>query len=153
NGKGMLELKLAMSRTELPLAKHRWDVPPAVATAVAELQASLVDNDGRPPLVARAEALLLLTDFDTVRVAGSSPLSIRTPTILGQGQKRWEGEGVDWAGSLVNSRYEAIGQLCTDLVRQTSVVGPSVSDRLDAIVVHPLWGWIVFGAVMTVLFL
>lgn len=39
-GKGLVELKLAMSRSDLPLARHRWDVPAPIAPAVAELQAS-----------------------------------------------------------------------------------------------------------------
>src|SRR6185312_13626666 len=118
NGKGVVDLKLAMSRVDLPLARHSWDVPAAVATAVAELQASLTDNDARSPLVARAEALLLLTDFDTVRVAGSAPLSTRTTEILAHWQKHWEAEGTDWAGSLVGSRYAAISTLCSDIVLQ-----------------------------------
>lgn len=153
NGRGLVELKLAMSRAELPLAKHRWDIPPPVAPAVAEIQASLTDNDGRPPLVARAEALLLLTDFDTVRVAGSSPLSRRTHEILDSWRARWEADGTDWAGSLVNSRYDSIARLCQDLVRRTADLGPSLSDRIDAVVVHPVWGWIIFGTVMTAMFL
>ena len=153
NGKGLVELKLAMSRVDLPLARHSWDVPAAVASAVAELQASLTDNDGRPPLVARAEALLLLTDFDTVRVAGSTPLNARTTEILAHWRKRWEGEGTDWAGTLVTSRYDAIAKLCTDIVQQSGVTGLSASDKIDAVVIHPLWGWLVLGGVMTALFL
>ena len=81
-GKGLIELKLAMSRTDLPLPHHRWDVPAAISSAVAEIQASLQDNDQRPPLIARAEALLLLTDQDQLRVAGSQPLSPRTSSCL-----------------------------------------------------------------------
>jgi ferrous iron transport protein B len=92
HGRGLVELKLAMSRLELPLARHRWDVPAPIAPAVAEIQASLADNDARPPLIARAEALLLLTDFDTVRVAGSEPLSARTHELLGPGE-RWVAAG------------------------------------------------------------
>jgi ferrous iron transport protein B len=153
NGRGLVELKLAMSRVDLPLARHRWDVPAAVAPAVAELQASLTDRDGRSPLVARAEALLLLTDFDTVRVAGSTPLSGRTTEILAHWQKRWEGEGTDWAGTLVASRYESIARLCTDIVQQSGVTGPSPSDKIDAVVTHPFWGWLVLSSVMTALFL
>ena len=152
NGKGLVELKLAMSRVDLPLARHSWDVPAAVASAVAELQASLTDNDRRPPLIARAEALLLLTDFDTVRVAGSKPLSARTTEILTYWQKRWEGEGTDWAGTLVGSRYDSIAKLCTDIVQQSGVTGPSTSDKIDAVVIHPFWGWLVFGSVMTLFF-
>lgn len=47
NGRGVVELRIAMSRAELPLARHRWDIPTPIAPAVAELQAGLV-AEGRP---------------------------------------------------------------------------------------------------------
>ncbi len=153
NGKGLIELKIAMSRPDLPLARHAWDIPAAIAPAVAELQASLAAYDRKAPLVARAEALLLLTDQDSVRVAGSTPLHQRTEEILRGWQKRWEGEGTDWAGILVNSRYDAIGRIASDVVVQTTENGPTASDKIDAIVTHPVWGWFALGAVMTLLFL
>ncbi len=152
HGKGLVELKLAMSRVELPLARHRWDVPAPVAPAVAELQASLADNDARPPLIARAEALLLLTDFDTVRVAGSKPLSPRTHEILAQWRKRWEGEGTDWPAALIRTRYDAIARLCRNVITRPGTSGPSLSDRIDAVLCHSIWGWAVFGVIMASLF-
>ena len=152
HGKGIVELRLAMSRLELPLARHRWDVPAAVAPAVAEIQASLTDNDDRPPLVARAEALLLLTDFDTVRVAGSKPLSARTHEILEHWRRRWTAEGADWSAELIRSRYEAIGKLCAPAIRRPRETGPSLSDRIDAILCHSIGGWLVFGALMAAMF-
>lgn len=152
-GHGLIELKLAMSRADLPLARHAWTVPAAIAPAVSELQASLVAHDGKAPLLARAEALLLLTDSDSIRVAGSSPLSPNTAGILRVWQTRWSAEGTDWAGSLVNSRYDSIGRIAADAVRQTAAVGPSVSDRIDAFATHPLWGWSLLGVVMILLFL
>src|SRR3954468_10237208 len=153
NGKGIIDLKLAMSRADLPLSRHAWDIPAAIAPAVAELQASLTASDGKAPLIARAEALLLLTDQDSVRVAGSTPLSPRTQEILRGWEKRWEGEGTDWAGTLVNSRYEAIGKIANEVVLHVGEVGPSLSDKIDAIVTHPVWGWLILGATMTLLFL
>ena len=153
NSKGVLELRLAMSRADLPLPRHRWDIPAPIAPAVAELQASLVENDGKQPLIARAEALLLLTDQNPVRVAGSMPLSERTSAILAGWKKRWEGEGIDWSGTLVKSRYDAITRLCAEVVQHAASTGPGASDRIDSVVVHPLWGWLVLGAIMTVLFL
>lgn len=152
HGRGLVELKLAMSRIELPLARHRWDVPAAVAPAVAELQASLTGNDQRPPLVARAEALLLLTDFDTIRVAGSKPLSARTHEILDQWRRRWSAEKTDWSGVLIRSRYDAIGQLCTGVILRGRDQGPSASDRIDAVLCHSVWGWLVFAVIMGVMF-
>jgi ferrous iron transport protein B len=153
NGKGILELRLAMSRVDLPLPRHRWDIPAPIAPAVAELQASLVENDCKQPLIARAEALLLLTDSNPLRVAGSTPLSERTSAILAGWKKRWGDGGVDWSGTLVNSRYGAITRLCAEVVQRAASTGPGASDRIDRIVVHPLWGWLVLGAVMTMLFL
>jgi len=153
NGKGILELRLAMSRVDLPLPRHRWDIPAPIAPAVAELQASLVENDCKQPLIARAEALLLLTDSNPLRVAGSTPLSERTSAILAGWKKRWGDGGVDWSGTLVKSRYGAITRLCAEVVQRAASTGPGVSDRIDRIVVHPLWGWLVLGAIMTMLFL
>jgi ferrous iron transport protein B len=152
HGRGLVELRLAMSRHELPLARHRWDVPAPIAPAVAELQAALTDNDGRPPLVARAEALLLLTDFDTVRVAGSKPLSARTHEILEHWRKRWEEQGADWPAALIRSRYDAINPLCQKAIVRTHESGPSRSDRIDAVLCHSVWGWVVFGLIMAGLF-
>ncbi len=153
HGKGLIDLKLAMSRSDLPLSRHAWDIPAPIAPAVAELQASLIASDGKSPLIARAEALLLLTDQDSVRVAGSTPLHPRTHNILNGWQKRWEAEGMDWAGTLVNSRYEAIGRIATEVVLQAGTTGPTASDKIDAVATHPVWGWLTLGVVMTLLFL
>jgi len=154
NGKGLIELKLAMSRHDLPLSRHAWEIPPAIAPAVAELQASLIASDKKAPLAARAEALLLLTDQDEVRVAGSQALQPRTLEILHGWQKRWEGEGIDWAATLVQSRYEAITRLAEEFVQRTTSgqAAVSMTDRIDTVVTHPIWGWFVFGAVMTLMF-
>ena len=154
NGKGLIELKLAMSRADLPLSKHAWDIPAAIAPAVADLQASLVANDGKAPLIARAEALLLLTDQDSVRVAGSTPLYAKTQDILQGWEKRWAAAGMDWAATLVNSRYDAIGRIAEQVVLRSGATNKlTASDRIDAVVTHPILGWLVLGAIMTALFL
>jgi ferrous iron transport protein B len=152
HGKGLVELRLAMSRAELPLARHSWDVPAPITAAVAELQAALIDDDGRPPLIARAEALLLLTDFDTLGVAGSTPLSAHTMELLAGWHERWKGQGTDWSATLIKGRYEVINHLCRDVIRRARESGPSLSDRVDAVLVHSMWGWVFFGAIMVALF-
>jgi ferrous iron transport protein B len=152
NGKGVVEIRLAMSRTDLPLPRHSWDMPAPIAPAVSELQASLVQNDSRQPLIARAEALLLLTDQDPLRVAGSAPHSIRTIAILENWKERWHKAGIDWSGALVNSRYEAISRICADVVQRDASTGPGASDRIDSYVVHPFWGWVIFGGIMAAIF-
>ena len=153
NGKGLVELRVAMSRHDLPLSRHAWDIPAPIAPAVAELQASLTHHDGRSPLIARAEALLLLTDQDSLRVAGSTPLSRQTDEILRTWKSRWVGQGTDWSAVLVNSRYQAISRMASEVVLRGGDAGPTASDKIDAVVTHPVWGWLTLGAVMTLLFL
>ena len=160
NGKGILELKLALSRHEIPLPRHAWDIPAPLASAVAELQASLTANDGKTPLVARAEALLLLTDIDPVRVAGSTPLSPGTSRILDTWKARWTADKIDCSGLLVSARYDAIGHLARETVIHPAGgaqanAGSSVlalSDKIDSVVTHPVWGWFIFGAIMAGMF-
>ncbi len=171
HAKGILELKLALSRHDLPLARHAWDVPAPLASAVAEIQASLIAVDGKGPLVARAEALLLLTDSDPVRVAGSTPLAGPTAKLLETWKTRWAADGTDCSGLLVTARYDAIGHLARQAIiqpagppggdgagsgRNPSGTGTSsileLSDRIDAVVTHPVWGWVVFGAIMATMF-
>lgn len=153
-GQGVIELKLAMSRQDLPLPRHSWDVPAEISSAVSEIQASLQNCDQKPPLIARAESLLLLTDQDPLRVAGSQPISPETSAILKNWKAKWEKTGTDWAGTLVAARYDAIGELTADSVRQVDTfVAQNTSDRIDAITTHGLWGWAVLGALMTALFL
>ena len=153
NGRGIIELKLAMSRQDLPLPKHRWDIPAAIAGAVSELQASLVDNDGKSALIARAEALLLLTDHDNVRVAGSAPHHARTTEILVTWKQRWAATNTDWASTLVKSRFEETNKLCAQVLeRGTPPKKRWNSDKLDAFLTHHIWGWSVFGLIMGLLF-
>ncbi len=153
NGRGLIELKLAMSRQDLPLPKHRWDVPAAIAAAVSELQASLVDNDGKASLIARAEALLLLTDHDSVRVSGSTPLHARTAEILENWKQRWKQAGTDWASMLVKTRFEETGRLCKEVVERGAPPRKRWnSDKLDAFLTHNVWGWSVFALIMGLLF-
>ena len=160
HGKGLLELKLALSRHDLPLPRHAWDIPAALASAVAELQSSLIANDAKAPLIARAEALLLLTDPDPLRVAGSMPLSDPTAKILDTWKTRWTVDKTDWSGALVSARYDAIGKLVQHVVipptgtDQTHATQSSLalSDKIDAVATHPLWGWVIFAAIMAAMF-
>jgi len=53
----------------------------------------------------------------------------------------------------VNSRHKAISRLCAEVVLRAVKTGPSISDRIDRAAMHPLWGWLVLGCIMTVMFL
>ncbi len=153
-GKGLIALKLALSRQELPLPRHSWDVPASIAGAVAELQSSLIDNDGKDSLAARAEALLLLSDHDVVRVAGSTPLHERTATILATWKQRWAENATDWSGSLVKSRFAEVHKLCSRVLSRegSPAQTPRLGDQIDSLLTHSFWGWFIFLGIMGLMF-
>ena len=151
-GRGVTELKIALSHADLAAPPERLETPPDLATALTELTASLVANDRKSPTLARAEASLLLTDQDTVRVVGSTPLSAPTASLLQDWQRRWEADGTDAAGLLVSARYDRIAEICAPVVERPGQAPVRWSDRIDSVVTHPVWGWAVLGAIMGLLF-
>ena len=62
NGKGILELRLAMSRADLPLSRHCWDIPAPIAMKIIKTKTAKAviskENFG-PELVTRAKILAM----------------------------------------------------------------------------------------------
>ncbi|MGH8017502.1 MAG: ferrous iron transport protein B, partial [Opitutaceae bacterium] len=65
----------------------------------------------------------------------------------------WRDEGYDWRGILIGARYESIGRLCEEVVQRGAIGAATTSDRIDAVLVHRVWGWIALSSVMALLFL
>jgi ferrous iron transport protein B len=116
------------------------------------LQASLVT----PTAARRSSPAPRRCCCSPISTACGSPVPNRSAParrgILAGWRQRWEGDGTDWSATLIRSRYEAINQLCADVIRRTREQGPSVSDRIDAVLVHSVWGWLFFGVIMAALF-
>lgn len=148
NGRGLPDLRLALGRSELPLARHAWEVPAALAPAVSELQAALREG-GQAPLLARAEALLLLTEGGG---CGGTSLSAQAQETWERWRRRFREQGTDWSALMVQSRYEAIGSVAARSVRMSGLAAPNLTERIDAFAIHPVWGWAIFGTVMGLLF-
>lgn len=63
-----------------------------------------------------------------------------------------ERANVDLDLDLVGARYAVVDALVDAHVTREALKGPSRSERIDAVLTHPLWGIAVFAAVMFVLF-
>lgn len=154
NGKGLLELRLAMSRPDLPPSEFRAPVPEAIRVGIDQIaSAGVGDLDAEPTAQNRVEASLLLTDREDVQVSGSTTVPDPVREMVGHWTKRWQREDADWRGAIVGSRYEAIAKVCGSVMHRSAHAGPNVSDRIDAVVVHPVWGWFVFAGIMTTVFM
>jgi ferrous iron transport protein B len=141
---------------DLPLPRHRWDIPSPIAPAVSELQASLVENDRKAPL-SRAGRGAPAADgpghhprgrFDAVEHPHHRDSSLLAETLGGR-RHRLGGH----ARQLPLRRHHAARARTwwsATTARRTRVRPASVS---MAVVTHPVWGWLVLGGIMALLFL
>jgi ferrous iron transport protein B len=60
--------------------------------------------------------------------------------------------GIDRQAAFVESRYDWIRDVLARTVRTPERTAPSVTDRIDRIVTHRVWGFIIFLAVMGLMF-
>jgi ferrous iron transport protein B len=153
SGSGITELRVAMSRADLaPPAAPLWQMPMEITPALNQLVEAGAANSNRPPPALRAQSLLLLGDRDAVLAAGATPPP-EMLAALDTWEEQWQKQGYDWRGALVQARYDAIGEVVRSVVRSTTDSGPTVSDRIDEVVTHHVWGWVTLVAVMIAMFM
>ena len=148
NATGIIELKQAVSRTPLPKPERRAQFPIVFETEIAHL-AKLTNA---PAESARMEAMLLLSlDEQGLRDANLSPTLY---TAVTAGQTRLRGAGIDPISAPVDARYDWVATMCSAVVhrRGEDNEGLTISDRLDMILTHKVWGWVAFVAMMSLMF-
>ncbi len=56
------------------------------------------------------------------------------------------------AGASAEERYAMLHQVCSGAVRRRASPSRTLTDRVDAVLTHPVWGWVSFLALMALLF-
>ncbi len=151
-GEGLLAVRLAMSRTDLAASSWRCPVPPLFQQAVREVQECLQDRDHVAPRRAETEARLLLTDGPRPALPGSEPVEERAIHMASDWQARMDRDIPGWRSELVAMRYAEIGQLVKAVVRRIHPESTSLTEKIDCILLHPFWGFLVLIVVFSALF-
>ncbi len=141
--KGMERLRVAISQAELPLAKP-GEYTPALREALSkahELLNAEVSVPQSPTLTATA-SLLCSHELDGMR-------SAEAIEVARAGIKR---DCPGWEESLVASQYNRIGELVRNIAVQHASGAPTPTDKVDAMLLHPVLGWLILGGLMTALF-
>ena len=147
--KGIIELKVAMSRATLAASPWQSPLPSKLETALLRHIPSLneVDEDNRRPQ--EWEAFYLLGEHDPAH----SGLSETERTRFRDARNKLETDVPGWEETLVATRYDAIHQLCEKSIRHdTATPATSLTDRLDSILLHRIWGWVSLVGIMATLF-
>lgn len=147
--KGLVELKLAMSRPDLAPPKPLLDAMPVpVRGALVRSRENLAEAGVVSATASPLEPLYLISGHDPTHY-GIEP---RAVTIIQSAREQLEREIPGWEDRLVASRYDAIHAALRDIIHRANSAPATLTDRLDAILLHRVWGWLALIGTLGFLF-
>ena len=131
-----------------------WKTTPESRAAVAELQTVLqTANPLMTPRIAFAEAVsLLMQETEMPGIALPAP-AIRKK--IRDTQEKLAAQDIDFAAQVIEARYAWIATATAGITKQTRRVRRtplSFNERIDRVVMHPFWGYVIFFVVMALVF-
>lgn len=155
---GLPELMATLEQT----AKQKppdsgWEVPSAIAEDIAALTDALQAERSLSERIAFAEAVTLLMQENHEPTETLPP---KIHTLIRATREQLAADNIDFATQVIEARYAWIARV-TEGVVQSSVTtkrGPfrvsasAMSEKVDRVVMHPVFGYLLFFLIMTVLF-
>lgn len=149
SGKGLLELKVAISREDLP--PPRWQSAPLPVPLRAALETSRADLIAAGAVHDRAtllEPLYLLSDHDPLHYGIKDAHLGR----IRAGRKALDASFPGWEDQLVADRYAAIEGLCGGVLERPEESKPNLTSRIDRWLLHPILGGVTLLVILALLF-
>lgn len=151
-GQGIKELRrniVALAhRNEARSAPRRFcELPPVFAVEVESLATSPTQTNAS--VNRQAEALLLLSDE---KLSADAKYTVEVRQRISVARQRIEAAGLDWRSAAIEARYATINQIHRTVTNEKKPFQENLSDRLDRVLTHRVWGTIVFVVVMLVMF-
>jgi ferrous iron transport protein B len=137
SGKGLIELKAAMSREDLP--KPRWHsapLPEDIRAALLATRADLVQTGAVREKSSLLEPLYLLSDHDPLH-AGIKDSQLDQ---IVRGREALEKAHPGWQDQLVHDRYAGIEKLCREVLVRPDHEPVTFTQKLDRWLLHPWFG-------------
>lgn len=151
-GEGIGKLREELSRPPRVSPKGRqWPLPDPVLRKWEELAGMLIDTHHLPRTEAFHEALDLLSR----PVPSEHDRRTFDPQILQhvkQGRQKLDFLGFDPRRVSIEGRNLWISAVVRDALSRSVAPGAPLSDRIDAIVTHRIWGFVLFFGLMAVMF-
>lgn len=146
--KGSLDLKIAMSRSDLPNSHFDPPLPEDLKKGLLDCKTTLMDVGIVVDRTTLLEPLYLVSgDPSTL-----STLSVAHRTEIQNCRKGMDTQFPGWEDQLVTARYERIQDVCDECVHKPEVELENLTDKLDGIFLHHIWGWTVLIGIMACLF-
>lgn len=152
-GEGVAELReRILLGLKAPATPRRFaEFPPGFANEVDALASLLARIFPEPEYRAESEAALILGDERFLNSsAGRYPEEVRQ--AIRAARERLEKAEVDWRSAAIEARYACIGEIQRSVTSETLAEGDTLSDKLDRVLTHKVWGLLVFMLIMTAMF-
>ncbi|MFZ4386542.1 MAG: ferrous iron transport protein B [Chthoniobacterales bacterium] len=157
-----LPLRLALSRASIPCSSWTPDFPTVWTRATDKVAShwpvSLPGHArdeasrlGDPQVRMKALILLSAPEAETAAVAAELGAGPAFSTTLGQ-RTILDRELPEWREIVVAERYERIGKLCHAAQGGMIAMSDKLTQRLDDLLTHKAWGWLVFLGMMVLMF-
>jgi ferrous iron transport protein B len=140
-----------LAQTPVP-AVRGWSLPKLAEEEVVRLSERLQKQHNTPPMQSVTEAIGLLMQ-ERLRPEEYGRWSADVLALIRDGQAKFDTEGLDFPGAVVQARYEWARQVCADVLKKPMGRGAvTLTDKLDRIFMHPFWGYLIFFGVMAFVF-
>ena len=139
-----------------PIPEPAWDIPAGIATEIIDLSDLLQHQSNLRPRFAFVQAVTLLMHQDpTPQTYQALALTPVVQDHVRAASARMAENEVDFAALAVGARYNWIASICTNALHhgvtpRRSPMG--TNEHVDRIVMHPVFGYLLFFAMMTAVF-
>ena len=142
----------AGTRPKQPIAPRQFCVLPGALTAeITALAGALIQAFPASCFQSRSEALLVLSDEKFLLLSGAHyPEAIRSAVTVARA--RLDQQAVDWRSAAIEARYARLAEIQQSVTTQAFAERETVSDKLDRVFTHKLWGLLIFLGIMTLMF-
>ncbi len=149
-GTGISDLKNTIVTTHAATGRARqWHLPEPVERELAELESLLIQYHQMSEPEAFHEAVTLLSGHNGEYPKEFAPELL---THLAKDHQRLDFLGFDRESVFIESRYDWVKSICSTAVRQAHQENISISDRIDRILTHKVWGFVIFFGLMALMF-
>ena len=134
-----------------PPPRRGWSLPTDAEVEVAELSQMLQDQHGTPERQSVTEAVGLLM-ADGLRPEEEGRWSPSVMQHVRADKDNLAILGIDFPSAVVESRYAWAGRIGAKTVTKPRRAAPTLTDSLDRVLMHPVWGYVIFFGVMAFVF-
>ena len=138
-GQGLIELKLALSRDDVPATKWQSAViPEGVRAALEQSREPLCEAGAIHARASLLEPLYLLSDHDPTHYGIADSQMERVRQLRTSIDSSFPG----WEDDLVAKRYRSIEKLCAEVLKRPEQEIETITTKLDRIFLHPVLGFV-----------